>query len=882
MAELLAVPLKKSSDVDIVQPLKNTINIIYSTSQKVQDYSEQVEEFSALRTCAIWKAYEKYESSLEVIYSYYDQIIALESKIPPGELQIPFKWKDAFSKGSGLFGGRTSLTISQLGYERVCTLFNIAAVQSSVAATQSVDSDEGLKLAAKLLQQSAGIFSHLKATVMAALQQDPTPDLNPDTLAALSSLMLAQAQEIFVHKAIHDNMKEAITAKLANQAEELYADALKLMQKDNVRPLWDKEWLPTVAGKQAMFHGMAEFYQSLVCRTNKAIGEEITRLQSALEFLKAAQTRSGKPNLASDLVTKAHRHLTEAIKDNDFIYHERIPDPKSLQPIGRAPLAKALPVPPRLSSNFKDLFEQLVPMAVHQAMTAYENRKNELVNSEVAKLRDATQLLNSVLASLNLPAALEDSTGQALPKSLVDKATAVQELGGINTINTMLRELPELLTRNREILDETERMLNDEKQSDDQLREQFKDRWNRIPSVKLTETFRSNMQKYRTIIDNATQADKTVRDKYETHRRGMELLSEGPAVMAASVPHAGGGGVDNNTSSAGRLRALMEQVETMKAERDAIECELKSATVDMKETFLSALHDGNVNEQALSVETLGRAYGPLQQQVKESLGKQEGLLADIQKVNGEFVSERSGQGHAAQRREEVLKELAAAHDAFKELVNNLKEGTKFYNDLTQILLAFQNKVSDFCFARKTEKEELMKDLTRGLGAVAQAVAPNLPQHHGGIGSMTTAVLTGVLHSGLNTLSSYLQTGGGKTESKTEAKSADAGKSENQTDMKKEPPPRPPPPSTAPTSAGPPAGLPYPMQPQNMPIPYAAPPQAPYPQYPVPPMPQGYYTLPFPSGGYQPPPQQYPGYPPQYPQYPGYPPQGQQPPQNRQW
>ncbi|KAG8310619.1 Rhophilin, Rho GTPase binding protein [Homalodisca vitripennis] len=152
MAELLAVPLKKSSDVDIVQPLKNTINIIYSTSQKVQDYSEQVEEFSALRTCAIWKAYEKYESSLEVIYSYYDQIIALESKIPPGELQIPFKWKDAFSKGSGLFGGRTSLTISQLGYERVCTLFNIAAVQSSVAATQSVDSDEGLKLAAKLLQ----------------------------------------------------------------------------------------------------------------------------------------------------------------------------------------------------------------------------------------------------------------------------------------------------------------------------------------------------------------------------------------------------------------------------------------------------------------------------------------------------------------------------------------------------------------------------------------------------------------------------------------------------------------------------------------------------------------------------------------------------------
>lgn len=37
---------------------------------------------------------------------------------------------------------------------------------------------------------------------MGAVQQDPTPDLNPETLAALSALMVAQAQEIFVHKSI--------------------------------------------------------------------------------------------------------------------------------------------------------------------------------------------------------------------------------------------------------------------------------------------------------------------------------------------------------------------------------------------------------------------------------------------------------------------------------------------------------------------------------------------------------------------------------------------------------------------------------------------------------------------------------------------------------
>ena len=67
-------------------------------------------------------------------------------------------------------------------------------------------------------------------------------------------------------------------------------------------------------------------------------------------------------------------------------------------------------------------------------------------------------------------------------------------------------------------------------------------------------------------------------------------------------------------------------METIKAEREAIESELTSATADMKSKFLNALAQYEaISEQAMSVENLGMVYGPLQCQVR----KQEAFVADV-------------------------------------------------------------------------------------------------------------------------------------------------------------------------------------------------------------------------------------------------------------
>ena len=65
------------------------------------------------------------------------------------------------------------------------------------------------------------------------------------------------------------------------------------------------------------------------------------------------------------------------------------------------------------------------------------------------------------------------------------------------------------------------------------------------------------------MIDTAVSADSTIREKYDKHKEGMDMLSAGPENLASSLPSAG---TSNNGSNPAiqRLKQLMEDVETLK------------------------------------------------------------------------------------------------------------------------------------------------------------------------------------------------------------------------------------------------------------------------------------------------------------------------------
>jgi len=81
-------------------------------------------------------------------------------------------------------------------------------------------------------------------------------------------------------------------------------------------------------------------------------------------------------------------------KDNDFIYNDRVPPFSSLDAIAKATVAK----PTRLAapgSNFVDLFGNLLPVEVSRAVGSYNDKRDQIITTEIQKLKEATQELQA-------------------------------------------------------------------------------------------------------------------------------------------------------------------------------------------------------------------------------------------------------------------------------------------------------------------------------------------------------------------------------------------------------------------------------------------------------------------------------------------------------
>lgn len=111
------------------------------------------------------------------------------------------------------------------------------------------------------------------------------------------------------------------------------------------------------AGTQRSFDLRVESHsiRSAVCKKNLEVNPlrpVCPPPQHSAELVKTVASRDDEYVSVKDLSDKINRALVAAKKDNDFIYHDRVPEVKDLEPIGKAALVKATTITPPLSQKF--------------------------------------------------------------------------------------------------------------------------------------------------------------------------------------------------------------------------------------------------------------------------------------------------------------------------------------------------------------------------------------------------------------------------------------------------------------------------------------------------------------------------------------------------
>ncbi|KAF7794805.1 hypothetical protein EIP86_005947 [Pleurotus ostreatoroseus] len=593
MPNQLFIPFKKTTEVPIRQQAREYIRANH-TDTHPDAFKWDYNRWEALRkdatSCTV------HVDSLKIVSSYHAQLIYILTKLP-NDIGLDIPYTPVFKSAA------SPHTLPNLTYERAAVLFNLAALYSQLASAEDRSNPNGLKQMISHSQYAAGTLSYLKSSAIPKLKESISPadmplDLTEPFISSLEALMLAQAQEGVWQKAVFDNYKNGIIAKLAAKVANYYGDAMKHLKDAPVivqRSL-PSGWLAHLETKQLHFEAAAQFRKSVDELEANKYGLELARLNQALTLAKrghdVARKGSVAPTVVSDiksLLDTLQKNVTRAERDNDLIYHEDVPSTASLPPIIEVSM-----VYPVISAELSDpksaiednavIFSELVAYGARIAigershlstisagirsltvghkkytrtagrtgskrkswtarsgsMTSRQGRWMPFMGDVICELlmSESPPLIGSVcstLRSLNLPSALEAlERPVGLPPSLLRKAEEVRREEGPARVETSIENVQKLAQHNSELLNQALDFLDQEAEEDEVLQAGLPSL--RLASQEANKELVTKAERYRAILKQASDSDKVVRDKWDEWEANITELTWSELDLEAAVP----------------------------------------------------------------------------------------------------------------------------------------------------------------------------------------------------------------------------------------------------------------------------------------------------------------------------------------------------------
>lgn len=727
----IAIPLKGMIDSDWVTPLRNYIATVYGPGDH---FTEEINSLHRLRQDV--KGCAKDKIGRDLVYKYYGQLELLDLRVPINEhsCRMSFSWIDAYT--------HEPTTQFSLAFEKASLLYNLACINCQVA----VDTTD-IKLSFNSFQAAAGIFSFIVENFLHA----PSTDLSQETVKALSKLMLAQAQEAFVTRLLSDSSaKPNIVARLAKGASNLYKAAADGLQTVQSSKFWgDRAWFQYAYIKSKYYLSLSNDFYSRNLENSGKYGEAIAYLNLSSTFLQECSKMS-VPSQYSDFTTvlksdmeSVKNKLTTLEKDNDFIYHTIIPHPSTLTEIAGMEAAKPTPMNELYKDGSdvsqiigKDIFEKLIPLAVHEKSSMYSEEKAQLLRTEGEKVEIADEEMTSALEFLDLPGSLrlikEDGDGDSseldVPPVVNDWAIEVSNSDAIMSIQFLESQRVKIYESVRNI----EQKLNAEKAEFDQMKSRYGTEWNQVYSESLSSGIFTDLQKIKQSLASGTASDNRIKEMTEPVRAEIDILRNGPnnadlvrafKITVSATPTSGMNLLDLDTSDDENVKLWISQAEEMLRKLNKISKERKTEFAEFKDKVhkddISSLiilnaKVPNVEDQLFKSEL--EKFRPYQTRLAAIVHHQKTILKNLTTVWKKVLSNESIKRKTSNRelgraqRIQTIEKFRQAYKSWRDSKDGSQKGKEFYQQLDFYANSILSNAQQFINNRQEERSNLSSRL----------------------------------------------------------------------------------------------------------------------------------------------------------------------------
>ncbi|GMT00241.1 hypothetical protein PENTCL1PPCAC_22415, partial [Pristionchus entomophagus] len=677
--------------------------------QDPNEFVADMEELNKIRTYCLLPFPS--EDLIPIVKRYYAQLLLLSNQFPLDgkhpDLSFEWQWSDRLHDPNNV------LILGDVQFELCNLLYNLACIHAQIGAEMPRDTDEGIKKAFTHFGYSAYPLQVLRDEMNAS--RFPTLDFDRDTISLYLNIIMGQAQECMVEKALVESRKPLVIARLTSHLHDIYSKCAEHLVHG---PLGDvmnasryKEWVRMCTIKSSVYGAISMLYQGMEAEENKKYGERVAYYDSALHQITTARNLCAKETRRAYLETVAFVDdvivfkSQDAKKENDFIYHAKIPKPEEIT------MAEPLAMACAYSFNALDpsvagapLFNGLVPPSVVKACSEYDEKKAEVKRSVLEKVEAYDVELMQFLERLDLVTILkiirnpcgsraetESPSSFQLPEDLlasnsyfsVQNRDAVPEvLEQLRVIGEKARETDSLLTGLIVRLDAIPVADLPNKESAEGVRA-IKDECTKL--LEASSKAKATNMNLRLALNEKMEAIQTLGLSLEEL---VKTLAPQEHKDYASTPEGA------------RMLQLGEKVDEMKRQR-------KSLIDKMHEEFQKdningrLLIERDTNHTELFEKEL-KKHDNLLNLLEQNLAAQQRILHALLEANADFAESGKELREQAETRNMRILDLIASSDEYFRVIAELEQAGLFYGKLedrsrkiSQAVETIENTFSDY-------------------------------------------------------------------------------------------------------------------------------------------------------------------------------------------